>query len=175
MNKTLKIALIVVAVLVALFIAKDLIIKSSVEAGAKIVTGADVKIGGFTLSFIAQSVKVTHFKMFNPPGFPEDKVMVSIPEVAVRMDSLALLKGELHLPYVRLDLEEIRVIKNKDGKVNVNSLKFAQQSAPAKQPKTEAKPAAKKEMGMRLDVVSLNIGKVVMEDYSKGGAAPKVT
>jgi uncharacterized protein involved in outer membrane biogenesis len=172
MNKPLKIILVVVVVLVALSFIRDLIIKSSIEAGAKFVTGADVKIGGFTLGLVRQSVRVTQFKMFNPPGFPQNEVLVSIPEVAVRLDSLALLTGMLHVPYLRLDLEEVRVIKNKDGKVNVNSLKFAQQ--PTGQQKS-AEKASTKETKMRLDLVSLNIGKVVMEDYSRGGAQPKVT
>jgi uncharacterized protein involved in outer membrane biogenesis len=177
MNKKFTILLIVVVVFVAFFVAKDLIVKSSVEAAAKFATGADVKIGGFSFGFLRQSVRVTNFKMYNPPGFPQDQVMVSIPEVAVRMDSLALLKKELHVLYVRLDLEEVRVIKNKDGKMNVNSLKFAQ--APSREPRPEAKSApetrsARKQMKMQLDVVSLNIGKVVMEDYSRGGTTPVI-
>jgi hypothetical protein len=172
MNKPVKIIIAVVVILVVLGFLKDLIIKSSVEAGAKFATGADVKIGGFSLGIITQSVRITNFKMFNPAGFPQDKIMVSIPEVAVRSDILALLKGTLHVPYLRLNLEEVRVIKNKEGKLNVNSLKFAQQ--PAGQQKLEATPV-KKEMKMQLDLVSLNIGKVVMEDYTGGGPQPKVT
>ena len=172
MNKPVKILIAVVVILVVLGFLKDLIIKSSVEAGARFATGADVKIGGLSLGIITQSVRITHFKMFNPPGFPQDQIMISLPEVAVQSDILAFLKGTLHVPYLRLDLEEVRVIKNKDGKLNVNSLKFAQQ--PAGQPKQEAQPA-KKEMKMRLDLVSLNIGKVVMEDYTGGGPQPKVT
>jgi hypothetical protein len=172
MNKPVKILIAVVVILVVLGFLKDFIIKSSVEAGAKFATGADIKIGGFSLGIISQSVRITDLKMFNPPGFPQDQIMVSIPEIAVRSDILAFLKGTLHVPYLRLNLDEVKVIKNKEGKLNVNSLKFAQQ--PAGQQKPGAK-SAKKEMKMQLDLVSLNIGKVVMEDYTGGGPLPKVT
>jgi uncharacterized protein involved in outer membrane biogenesis len=172
MNKPVKILIAVVVILVVLGFLKDLIIKSSVEAGASYATGAEVKIGGFSLGIISQSVRITDFKMFNPPGFPQDQIMVSMPEVAVRSDILAFLKGTLHVPYLRLDLAEVRVIKNKDGKLNVNSLKFAQQPAGQQKPGAQS---AKKEMKMQLDLVSLNIGKVVMEDYTGGGPQPRVT
>ncbi|MBF0485314.1 MAG: hypothetical protein HQL16_02245 [Candidatus Omnitrophica bacterium] len=147
---------------------KDQIIKTAVVIAAKEVVGAEVTIDHFSLSVFKQSVRIKGFKMYNPPGFL-DEVMMDIPEIAVNCDVPALVKGELHLPYLRINLKELRVIKNKEGKLNVNALKIAEKKDAAR-----AKDEKKKEIKMRLDLVSLNIGSVVMKDYTVSGATPSV-
>ncbi|NLE65446.1 MAG: hypothetical protein GX606_05990 [Elusimicrobia bacterium] len=176
MRKFFVSVLVIAGLLVVLGFARDALIRSAVIIGAKAVAGVDVKIGAFSMSLIRQSVSIRDFRVYNPEGFP-DSAMVDIPEISVRMDAGALLKGLLHVPYMRLDMKEARIIKNKEGITNVASLKFAQApvqtSSPAKRAPEAAKP--QKEMKMMFDLVSLNIGKVIMEDYSGGRQSPKVT
>jgi hypothetical protein len=127
---------------------------------------------------LQQSVKIKDLKVYNPEGFPTGAVMVDIPEIAVKVDVPSIFQNVLHLPYMRLDLKEAHVIKNKAGAMNVNSLKFAQQGAQGKaevQPKSESKKEPAKEMKMKLDVVSLNIGTIYIEDYTSGKDKPKLT
>ncbi len=174
----MKIIIVIVGVSLFLGPVKDFLIQSAVVAGARSVAGVDVKIGYFSLSLWQQAVKIKDLKVYNPEGFPMTEVMIDIPEIAVKVDVLSVFQNTLHLPYMRLDLKEAHVIKNKAGALNVNSLKFAQQAKQdkrASQPKTVSSQASAKEMKMRLDLVSLNIGTIYIEDYRSGKEKPKLT
>lgn len=164
MNRFVKIGIIIGIVLLVLGPVKDMMISSAVVVGARAVAGVDVKIGYFSLSLIGQSVKIKDFRVFHPKGFPSTGPMVDIPEIAVKVDVPSIFKNVLHVRYLRLDLKEVRVIRNAQRLLNVNTLaeKFKVQKS-------------EQEMKMLFDLVSLNIGRVVMEDYSSGGDKPKVT
>ncbi|MBF0569287.1 MAG: hypothetical protein HQL18_00725 [Candidatus Omnitrophica bacterium] len=161
MKKVLSILLLIFAILFVLGLIKDFLIRSAVVAGAKQTLGADVSIGSFSLGILSQSVKMRSFKVYNPDGFPTKEVLVDIPEVAVQLDVPALFKNTLHVRYLRLNLKEARLIKNKDGQLNVNALKLP--------------PQSEKQMSMKFDLVSLSVGRVVMEDYFRTGTEPKIT
>ncbi|MFA4991195.1 MAG: AsmA family protein [Candidatus Omnitrophota bacterium] len=172
MKKILIVVLVVVFSIVVLSLAKDQLIKSVISTVATGVTGAKVEIKGFSLGILSQSVSITGFRMYNPEGFPKG-VLVDLPKIAVDYDAGALLKGRLHLKKLEIDLKEVNLTKNKDGKLNVDSLKVAQKEAGSK----EAKPKAKKSSGpmeMKIDLLNLNIGRMVMTDYASGGAEPTV-
>ncbi|MBF0331351.1 MAG: hypothetical protein HQL17_05380 [Candidatus Omnitrophica bacterium] len=178
MKKIVKISVVILLVLLFLGPVKDVLIKSAVVAGAKAAAGVDVKIDQFSLSLLQQSVKITGLKVYNPAGFPQDTAMVDIPEIAVKVDVPSIFKNVLHLPYMRLDLKEARVIINKAGAMNVNSLKFAQPAQSDKkepQPPQGGKKSPAQEMKMRLDLVVLNIGTIYIEDYRSGKEKPKLT
>ena len=107
-------------------------------------------------------------KLYNPPGFPNEP-FIHIPEVGADYDLGALLTGKLHLPLVILNLKEMTVVKNKEGALNVDSLKVSQQAEKPKEKGAEEKPKEKsKEMAMQIDVVQLNVSRVIFKDYSKG-------
>ena len=61
-----------------------------------------------------------------------------------------------------LDLKEMIVVKNKDGKLNVDALKVTQKDNDQK----EQKPA--KAMALRIDQATLNLGRVIVKDYTNG-------
>lgn len=159
MDKKLKIAIIVVIVLFALGVIKDQIVKSVVAIAACDITGAPVKIGGLSIGIFKQRVRIKDFKIYNPKGFPKE-TLLDMPAIRVDYDVFQLFKGKLHLPLVAVDLKEMVITKNKERKLNVDELKFAQ-------PKKETlKPA--ETMPMQIDKASLNIGRVIFKDYSKG-------
>lgn len=175
-----KITLVCLAVLVGASFFRDFLIKQLIVAEAKSLAGVEVAIRGFSMSVIGQSARVTGLKVYNPEGFPGDKVMIDVPEVAVRLDLPGLLKKTLHVPYLRLDLREARVVTNKQGKRNVESLAFSKQDnssgSRAKEPaKAPEKNAAQPKMAMLFDLVSLNVGSVILEDYSSGKESPRRT
>jgi len=166
MNKVPRIILIVVISLFALAIIKDFAIKSVVSLVATQVTGAKVSINWMSVGVLRQSVKISGFKMYNPKDFPKG-VLVDLPKLTVNYDVASILKGKLHLSLLDINLKEIGLIKNKEGKLNVDSLKVAQQK-PAK----EEKPA--KQMPMQIDVMNLEMGRIVSKDYSVG-AEPAIS
>lgn len=163
-KKLVILGLIVVAGIILLGIVKDSLIKSVVTAGTTKVIGAPVKIDGFSLSVFKQAVRIKGFRIYNPKGYPKEPFL-DISEVSVDYDLGALLKRKLHLPSVVVNLNELVVIKNKEGKLNVDSLKVAQQKEEPSKPK-ERKPS--EQMPMQIDIFTLSIGKVIYKDFSVG-------
>ncbi|MBP7088456.1 MAG: hypothetical protein KBB01_04070 [Candidatus Omnitrophica bacterium] len=163
MKKKLILIIICFLALVVFCALRDFVIKQVITLAASNITGAPTRIGGFSLSIIRQSVKITNFKMYSPKDFPPD-VMVDIPLLGVSYDILPLIRGKIHLKELTLDLKEMGLIKNEEGKLNVDSLKL---SEPKDKPDKPAKPV--KQMSIQMDLVNLNIGRVVSKDYSVSG------
>ena len=157
----MKKTIIIVVVFLVLGVVKDQIIKAAVTVGATQVLGAPVHIDGMSVGIFHQSVRVKGLKVYNPSGFPQG-VLIDIPQITVDYDLPAILKGDLHLPLLVLDLKEMIVVKNKEGKMNVDALKVAQKGNDQK----DQKPA--KAMPLRIDEATLNLGKVIVKDYAKG-------
>ena len=93
--------------------------------------------------------------MYNPSGFPEG-ILVSCPKIKVIYDRATLFKQKRHFLLVEIELKEMGLTKNKDGKLNVDSLKIVQQSKSS--PPTP----------MQIDLLTLSIGKIVYKDYTIG-------
>lgn len=162
MKKVLVSLGIVLVCLVVLGALKDQVVKSAVVIGATQVTGAPTQINSLALGLIQQSIRIKGFKMYNPAGFPKE-ILIDIPSVTVTADLGALLRKKLHLKRIELDLKELNIIKNKEGKLNVDSLKVVEKGQ--KKPQ-EGKPA--EQMPMQIDELVLNLGKVVYRDYTAG-------
>lgn len=165
-KKILSVALIVVAVLFVLGQVKDTAVKSVVTAVASNITGAPIHIGEFSLGIVRPAVHIKDFKMYNPQGFPGGE-MVDIPQISVQYDLLSILKGKIHLSLLVFDLKEMVIIRNKDGKLNFDELKFAKEQAAASGTKKGEQKKPSKEMPMQIDKFMLNLGRVVVKDYTK--------
>jgi hypothetical protein len=172
MKKILLILGIIIILFVVLGIAKDQLIKGAVVIGAKKVIGAPVEIDGFSLGIFKQRVRIKGFRMYNPEGFGEG-TLIDIPEISVDYNLGALLKKKLHLPLVVVNLKEVGIVKNKEGALNVGSLKVTQKEEEPSKPQAADKPQETKKqpqasMPMQIDVLTLTIGKVVYKDFSAG-------
>lgn len=164
MKKKIIIVLAAVVFVVVFCVARDFALKSIVGTVVTNVTGAPVSIGGLSLSLVNQSIKITEFKMYNPQGFHKD-ILVDIPKMGVAWNVGALLAGKIHLRELDLEIRELGMEKNREGKLNVDSLKIVEEQKQAK--KTEEKPA--KQLPVEMDIVNLAMGRVVSKDYSAGG------
>ena len=164
------IAVILVAMILVLVLAKDIIIKTSVEKGVKVATGLQLNLKGLKVGVIKTFIDIKGLSLYNPPGYKE-KIMFEIPEIYVDYDLPAILKGKIHLNEVRLNIKELTVIKNKNGECNLDSLKPVQEQKEGEKPK-EKERVKKKKKGkapeMQIDVLALKVGKVVYKDYSEG-------
>jgi len=174
MKKMLMFIAIAVLGYFTLAFAKDQVLRQVIATTTTAVTGAPTQIKYFSLMVFRQAVHMKGFKMYNPQGFPKE-VFVDIPEVEVDLDVGALLKKKLHLQKVTLDLNEMIIIKNKDGELNVDALKIAQTEEKAP-PKAEEKKAPEKQsepIPIQMDELNLNLGRVIYKDYTKGDP-PKI-
>ena len=146
---------IVIFSLVCIAIIKDQIIKSVVTAVASNITGTQVHMDGFSLNILSSTIHISGFKMYNPSGFPEG-LLVSCPKINVGYDLASLFNQKPHFLLVEIELKEMVLTKNKEGKLNVDSLKIVHPS--------KSSPV----VPMKIDLINLKIGKIVYKDYTAG-------
>lgn len=161
-----KIVTIILALIIALAVVsllKDEIIKSVVISSIEKSTGAKASIAGFSLSLLRQTSEIRGFKIYNPKGFAQGLLM-DLPYVKVNLDAQALFKKELHLRELTIELQELDLVKNKQGQLNVDALKVSKEPANKKE-----QVAQKKEMPLTIDVLNLKIGRIVSKDYTQQG------
>ncbi len=157
---------IILVIFIGIALVKNTAIKSAVTVGATAVTGAPVQIDGLSFGVFKPSIKIKGFKMYNPKGFPEG-VLVDIPRMEVDYSLSALFRKKLHLRRVYVDIKEMGVLKNQEGKLNVDGLKIAQ--------KEETKPnKPSQQLALQIDELTLSIGRVVYKDYSQKNKAPAI-
>ena len=89
-------------------------------------------------------------------------LMANAPEVYIRYDPQAVLKGKIYFQEIRLNLQELYVLKNSQGFLNLHALK-----ALKRKPKEGEKPSL--ERRWRIDLLDLKLGKVVYKDYTRPG------
>ncbi len=153
-----------IIVLVILSGMKNMIAKIAIEKASKAIVGLKLDIGSLNIGIIKTLTEVKDLRLYNPEGF-EDKVMFDIPEIYVDYNLPEIFKGKIHLYDMKLDLKECVIAKNKDGKLNLDSLKAVQGSSARKRPNRESKEVAP---DFQIDQLELKIGRVVFKDYSKG-------
>jgi hypothetical protein len=162
MKKWLSFIRWLLALAVVLFILaelKDFLIKTAIEVASPNVIGAKVEMGSLSLGLFTHRIQIKNFRMYNPPGFP-DGVFLVMPEVMVDADIPALIKGKMYFPWVVFDMEKVIIIKNKEGKLNVDELKIVKEQQEANKGKPLKLPVFK------IDTLNLNLGEVIVEDYT---------
>ena len=152
---------ILLCIVVLLVVLRNFWLKASIEQGIFAVTGAPLKIKRFDLKLFQPEVAIEGMTMYNPKGFP-DKVMASVPEIYVKYDPSAMLKGFLHFKEVRFKLEEFTVVRSDARALNIDALKALEP------PKGDGPPPK-----FQIDILDLEIGKVAYKDYSTS-ATPSV-
>jgi len=170
MKKVLLIAVIILIALSVIAFLKDPFIKNTITIATSQVTGAPATINNFSMSIIKQTVAIKDFKLYNPPGFPRE-VLVDIPTIRVALVLGDILKKKIHFKEIEIALKELVIIKDEDGKLNVDALKVAEE--PQKPKEETAQKQAAEQMPIQIDVLKLTIGKIIYKDYSKG-KTPKV-
>jgi len=169
-REVITIPAIVLVLLIALFFGKNVVIKTSVTAGVRTMTGLKLSIRGMDFGIFKTLIGINELQLYNPSGFV-DELMFDVPEMYVDYDLGAFMKGRTHLEEVRLHLKEFIVVKNEAGELNLDSLKVVKEEE--KEVIDEGKKEKTKTRELQIDVLELRIDKVVYKDYSKG-TPPKV-
>ena len=167
MKQIIKIIVLAVVVLIVLSTVKNTIAQTLISGAISSAVHAPVQIGSTHVGLIAAKIDIKNLRVYNPSGFP-DKQMIDVPRIFIDFDPSALFKGQAHFKEVKLDLKEMVVVRNKDGKLNVDSVKPTADQK--KESKEQAKPSpGKKASKLMIDKLSISIGQVVYKDYSAGG------
>ena len=165
MKKLLVVLVILVVVVAGLSFGKNMIAKIAVERGVEMVTGLQLRMAGLNIGILKTLINIDGLVLYNPKGF-EDRIMLDMPNIYVDYNLPAILKGKVHLYSMKINLREFIVVKNKDGKLNLDSLSVVQSQKEGKKPQEKDKGRVPQ---MQIDNLELKIGKVIYKDYSAGG------
>ena len=174
MKKFLGAVLIVIlAAVVFLIVAKDWVLKAAIELGVTRMTGFETTVEDLKYDF-PSIIQIKGLTIRNPSGF-NHKTFADIPEIYISLALKDLLKAKmLHLPEVRLNIQEVNIEKRADAISNIELLssvggKGSAQAAPP--PSQKKKPM----LPFWLEKLKLTVHNVSFEDRSGlVGAAPVV-
>ena len=149
--------LVVVAIVVGLLLSKDAILKAAVEQQIHAQTGMDAKIGRLSLGLLTPVVTIENLRIHNTPEFGGTPFL-DIRELHVEYDRDALAQRKLKITLLRLNLEELTVVRNANGTTNLSTLKW--------QPSSPPKLAGDVEF-RGVDVMNLSLGKIQLIDLKE--------
>jgi hypothetical protein len=147
--------LVVVALVVGLFLAKDAIAKAAVEQQIRAQTGMDVKIGKLSVGVLSPVATIENLKLYNTPEFGGTPFL-DIRELHLEYDRDALTQRILRVKLLRVNLEELTVVRNAAGSTNLSVLN-------GKSPAGATKPSRDVEF-RGVEVLNISLGKVQLID-----------
>jgi hypothetical protein len=134
----------VVIVLLAILVISlslDSMIKAGVETGVQQALGLDLKIEKLTVGILSASIRIEGMTVGNPEGFGGES-LAKIPLIHIDYKLSPIFSKKMHCPLVEVNVEEVSVVKNKDGEVNLNRLKaIADEMIGSEEPGTEPEPS----------------------------------
>lgn len=137
---------VVVVLVLALVLGRNILVRTIMVKGAEKVCGLKIDVAKVDISL--PRVSILGLKVYNPAGFA-DPVLADIPEVSMSFDLPAFFKNKIYLGNLTLDVRELNVILNAQGKLNVNSLALLMPPSGGGTPPE-----------VRIDELSVKIGKV---------------
>ena len=148
----------VVLLVVVLLIFRNPILKAVARQALRAETGMEVVIGGLKTDFGAGAMTMTGFQLINLPEFGGG-VFVDIPEVHAELDADAASGGRVHFKVLRFDLALAQVVKNKEGRTNLEYLEEHTRER-ARLKKKKKKPHEKETFFDGIDTFYFSLGKV---------------
>lgn len=109
------------ALLLALVLLRDVLLKTVVERGLEEETGLRAVIGELTTAIGSGALRVRGLKLYNPPEFG-GKLMADVPELLVNLDVVRAADGKLRFRELKLNLAELNVVRNAAGRLNLDGV-----------------------------------------------------
>jgi len=159
-----KIIIFIVIVIIAISFGKDIIIKNILLGMLNSASKVEIAMDNMKVGLTKTLVDIEGLKLSNPGGYKEE-LMAEFPRIYVDYNPFALFKKKLHFEEVRLDLKKLTVVRNKESRVNVDSLLITQ--AIKDNTKTKEQKKARLE-GFQVDLLKLKIDEVIYKDYTRG-------
>jgi phosphate/sulfate permease len=149
-----------VVAVVALLLLKDVLAKSAAEKNLRDSTGMDAKIAKFDSGLFTSTVDLEGIKLYNKPEFGGG-TFLEMPELRVEVVPEDLRKGKIHLKTVRINISQVTVVKDANGKLNTDDItKEAKKKSGGEKSKSDI-PGV--DFG-GIDTLIVSIGKVKFKD-----------
>jgi len=102
-------------------VGKDLLLQSLLQKSLARATGFTTTIASLHVSLFSLTLQGKEILFYNPAGF-EERNFARISDFFLEFDPLALLRGKYHFREVHLVLEELFIVKNREGLTNLEML-----------------------------------------------------
>ncbi len=166
---TIYLLLILVLLAIAAIFAIDPVARSLAEKRLTAETGMQTTIGSFELGLRNRTVRLLDVRLTNPPEFGGG-TFVYLPELYLELDPEAARENKIHLYKVRVDLAELNVVEDKEGRKNTDAFQkipLPGQVSSTNSPSTN-QPSARIQFG-GIDHLEVTLGKAkfTSERYPK--------
>lgn len=165
--KKILIAIIIILILLGVILARfyaarDTILKGLAERRIEHITGLNAVLGEVKTGIKNTDIAIKGTLIYNPKGF-KDPIMLDMPYLYVDYNLLAIIKGNIHINSMKIDIKEFSIIRNHDGTLNLDTLKPIQ-GIPGQS--DAQKPAKRGLLAFKIDELDLKIDTVYYKDYS---------
>lgn len=113
-------------VFILLFLAvlfRHLLLTSWIASATTKATGLQVSIEKLNLDIFHSRIYMRNVILFNSQEFGNKKILGSAGEILIKYNLLSWIAGQAPLEYVKADIRELNVIRNKEGKLNISGSK----------------------------------------------------
>ena len=117
----LRLFILAVVLIVVFLLSYNSILRVAIERSIRGQTGMEAEIGRFHLALFEPAIEIQNLRIYNPTNFGGTPFL-DIPEIHVEYDRAALMRREIHITLLRLNLGELDIVKNQAGQTNIFSL-----------------------------------------------------
>jgi len=173
----LIVILVIVIFVILLLTGRNVLIKNTVKQGVRQAFGVELNTESLSAGFIRSDLRIENLMVRSPEGFYEEP-MVKVRRIYLDYDFWPLLKRRIHAPNLEIAVEEIVIVKNHEGRLNLDEFRkrLKQRASPkarsADEPKEKRAPETDRVM---IDLLSLSLERVVYKDYSLSPEAKVMT
>jgi len=158
-------ALLVLGVaLTGLILAKDPICKTLAQRSLHECTGLRAEIGHIRMTFGSGAFQVRDLKLYNAPEFG-GSLLADVPELLVDLDALQVADGILHFRNLKLNLAELNVVKNAQGRLNLEGVEKAMREHLHRKKRKKGEKFEFEFGG--IDQAQLTLGRIAYQDLQK--------
>jgi uncharacterized protein involved in outer membrane biogenesis len=153
--------LLAVAAMVVVILLRDAIAKEIIVRRLRSQTGMEARISVVHVGFRSPTISVEGLKLYNTAEFG-GLICLDVPEVHLEYDASALRARRLHLTLLRLDVAELSLVVDKNGRSNFEMVKKKSKES------GRQKSAAEKLKFTGIDVLDVTLGKFHMANLASG-------
>ncbi len=124
LRRLVAVLLVLGVALAGLLLAKDPICKILALRSLHEYTGLRAEIGHFKITFGSAAFQLRDLKLYNAPEFG-GTLLADVPELLVDLDAVQVADGILHFRNLKLNLTELNVVKNAEGRLNLEGVEKA--------------------------------------------------
>lgn len=179
MKILMRIVIVILILLAILILARNAIIEKLTRKTVLQTTGFDIEMGGIRAGLLDPVFEITNARLINPEDFAEPTAL-EIKTLRVEYDLPSFFKEEVHLREVVVDVPRAVLVIREDGESNLARLgNVAQRGQEEKKEESTGKEGeggqeAKPGKRVRVDTLTLRVGKVDVYRYREGSDKPEV-